>query len=103
MKVGCVVYFTGLWNLIDCGASGCLLAGGACHFTGSLAGLRSVGAFGVALKCFGLVDYLRSFPATGSLVRMISVSRTLRQLVYCVSINDLIKPLCCAILCSFGR
>lgn len=77
MKEGFLFYFTGLWNLIDCGASGCLLAGGACHFAGSLAGVRSVGAFGVALKCFGLVDYLRSFPATGSLVRMISVSRTL--------------------------
>jgi hypothetical protein len=87
MKEGLVFYFTGLWNLIDCGASGCLLAGGACHFAGSLAGVRSVGAFGVALKCFGLVDYLRSFPATGSLVRMISVSRTLRQIVHCSSIK----------------
>ena len=35
-----------------------------------------MGAFGVALKCFGLVDYLRSFPATGSLVRMIAVRHT---------------------------
>ena len=76
VKEGVVLYFAGIWNLIDCGASGCLLAGGACHFAGSLAGVQSVGAFGVALKCFGLVDYLRSFPATGSLMRMISVSHT---------------------------
>ena len=75
MRQGCVFYFSGPWNLIDCGASGCLIAGGACHFTGSLAGVRSVGAVGVALKCFGLVDYLRSFSATGSLVRMITVSQ----------------------------
>ena len=78
MRVG-FFYFTGIWNLIDAGASGCLLAGGACHFLRSVAGVRSVGALGVALKCFGLVDYLRSFPATGSLVRMISVRDYLRS------------------------
>jgi hypothetical protein len=33
-----------------------------------------VGALGVALKWMGFVDFLRAFEATGSLVRMVSVS-----------------------------
>ena len=68
-----IFYFTGPWNLLDVAASVCLLAGGACHFRDALGGVRTVGALGVALKCFGLVDYLRSFPRTASLVRMVSV------------------------------
>merc|ERR1712185_515833 len=71
-----IFYFTGPWNVLDVAASICLLAGGTCHFTDVLGGVQTVGALGVALKCFGLVDYLRSFPRTASLVRMISVILT---------------------------
>lgn len=53
--------------------SGLILLGSALHFAGAADGIRTAGALGVALKCFGMVDYLRSWPATGSLVRMISV------------------------------
>ena len=37
---------------------------------------ETVGALGVALKCFRLVDYFRSFPRTASLVWMVSVILT---------------------------
>ena len=70
---GCRFYFTGPWNVLDITASGCLVAGGTCHFTGAFSGVQTWGALGVMLKWFGLVDYLRSFPGTASLVRMISV------------------------------
>ncbi len=53
--------------------SGLILLGSASHFAGVADGIRTAGALGVALKCFGMVDYLRSWPKTGSLVRMISV------------------------------
>ena len=63
--------------------SSLLVFGSACHFVRIRDGVQTAGALGVALKCFGLVDYLRSFLTTGSLVRMISV----RTLVYhCVHI-----------------
>ena len=72
-REGRATYFTGPWNVLDVVSSGLLLFGSACHFEGLMDGVRTAGALGVALKCFGMVDYLRSFPATGSLIRMISV------------------------------
>ena len=69
-----IVYFTGPWNVLDVAASGCLLAAGVFYFgENDLGQMRSVGALGVALKCVGLIDYLRCFPQTASLVRMVSV------------------------------
>eukprot|EP01052_Picozoa_sp_SAG31_P034626 SAG31_NODE_4072_length_3614_cov_7.146230_1_plen_85_part_10 len=76
MKREGLFYFAGPWNLLDVAASVCLLVGGACHFKDALGGVHTVGALGVALKCFGLVDYLRCFPRTASLVRMVSVILT---------------------------
>ena len=71
-REGCTVYLTP-WNRLGIVSSGLLLVGSACHFATVKDGVRTAGAMGVALKCFGLVDYLRSSPATGSLVRMVSV------------------------------
>jgi hypothetical protein len=73
MREGCGFYLTGPWNLLDVTASGCLVVGGMCHFTGAATGVQTWGALGVMLKWFGVVDYLRSFPGPASLVRMISV------------------------------
>ena len=81
-REGCAIYFTGLWNVLDVVSSGLLLVGSACHFVGLMDGVRTAGALGVALKCFGMVDYLRSFPTTGSLIRMIVV-RTLPVVAHC--------------------
>ena len=67
---------TMLWTVISLLAPGCLIAGVGCHFSGivgAASGMHPVGALGSALKWFGLVDYLRAFPGTGSLVRMIIV------------------------------
>ena len=75
-REGCATYLTGPWNVLDVVASSLLLIASAFYFVGLVDGVRTAGALGVALKCFGMVDYLRSWPATGSLVRMISV-RTL--------------------------
>ena len=61
------------WNALNVASNGLLAIGSGCHFVGATNGVRTAGALGVALKCFGMVDYLRSFQATGSLVRMISV------------------------------
>lgn len=48
-------------------------------------GVRAAGALGVAMKSFGLIDYLRSFSTTGSLIRMISVRSIMSALrVNCV-------------------
>ena len=73
------MYFTELWNILDVCSSSLLCCASAYHFVRAKDGVQTAGALGVAFKCFGLVDYLRSFPATGSLVRMISV-RTLASL-----------------------
>ena len=70
------MYLTGPWNTLDAASSSLLLVGSAYHFLRVRDGVRMAGALGAALKCFGLVDYLRSFSATGSLVRMISVRLT---------------------------
>ena len=67
------MYFTGLWNILDAVSSSLLLVGSAYHFLRVRDGIQIAGALGAAVKCFGLVDYLRSFSATGSLVRMIVV------------------------------
>jgi hypothetical protein len=75
-RLGCVAYSSELWNIIDMLASSFLLAGVGCHFVGvagAASGMHPVGGMGCALKWFGLVDYLRAFQATGSLVRMITV------------------------------
>ena len=66
-----------VWNLIDVAASTCLVVGAVCHFTHARAGVKTVGALGVALKWMGFVDFLRAFEATGSLVRMIAVSTSI--------------------------
>ena len=73
VREGFAKYFTGPWNILDIVSSSLLLYASVCYFEGFTDGVRTAGALGVALKCFGMVDYLRSFPATGSLVRMISV------------------------------
>lgn len=75
-REGCATYFTGPWNVLDVLSSSLLLGASVCHFVGAVDGVRTAGALGVALKCFGMVDYLRAWHSTGSLVRMISV-RTL--------------------------
>ena len=62
--------------MLDVVSSSLMLVGSGYHFERDIDWVRTAGALGVALKCFGMVDYLRSWPATGSLVRMISV-RTL--------------------------
>lgn len=72
-REGLKAYLTGPWNVLGVVTSTLLLIGSAFHFMRVGDGVRTVGALGVALKCFGLVNYLRSFPATGSLIRMISV------------------------------
>ena len=77
VREGRATYFTGPWNTLDVASSSLLLVGSAYHFLRVKDGLRIAGAMGAALKCFGMVDDLRSFPATGSLVRMISVRCTL--------------------------
>eukprot|EP01045_Picozoa_sp_COSAG04_P030807 COSAG04_NODE_5477_length_1602_cov_2.314039_3_plen_82_part_00 len=53
----------------------CLLAGGLLHFADSSPEqlIQTVGAVGVSLKWFGLLDWMRSFSRTGPLVRMITV------------------------------
>ena len=73
VREGTATYFTGPWNILDAVSSSLLLVGSVYHFLRVRDGVRIAGALGAALKCFGLVDYLRSFSATGSLVRMISV------------------------------
>ena len=77
-REGIVTFVTG-WNILDILSSSLVLVASAHHFMRAKDGVRTAGALGVALKCFGLVDYLRSFPATGSLVRMISV----RIIMFC--------------------
>jgi hypothetical protein len=72
-QVGCMKYFLHGWSLIKLSSSSCLLVGCMCYFYGPVSKIRSVGAFGVAAKWFGLIDYLRSFSSVGSLVRMITV------------------------------
>ena len=72
-REGCSTYFSGPWNVLDVLSSGLLLFASVFHLVGAVDVVRTAGALGVALKCFGMVDYLRSYPATGSLVRMISV------------------------------
>ena len=43
-REGCRFYITGPWNLLDVSASGCLLVGGVCHFTGAISGVQTWGA-----------------------------------------------------------
>ena len=81
-------YFTGPWNILDAVSSSLLLGGSACYFLRVQDGVRIAGALGAALKCFGLVDYLRSFSATGSLVRMISV-----RLILCLGLPPRVRQL----------
>ena len=65
--------YVGLWNVIDISASVALLLGAIAHFDLLSGGVRTFGAVGVALKWLGLLDFLRCFDATGSLVRMVVV------------------------------
>lgn len=71
-RAGCASVLT-TWNLLNTVSSVLVGFGSACHLARIRNGVKTSGALGVALKSFGLIDYLRSFPATGSLVRMISV------------------------------
>ena len=71
-REGGATYLTA-WNLLEDVSSILVAFGSACQLANVTDGVRTAGALGVALKCFGLVDFLRSFPATGSLVRMITV------------------------------
>jgi hypothetical protein len=71
-----------IWNMIDVASSTCLVVGATCHFTQARTGVQTVGALGVALKWMGFVDFLRAFEATGSLVRMVSVSISRYQTLY---------------------
>jgi WD40 repeat protein len=66
-------YFSSPWNLMGVGASVTLLIGTAGHFQGYSDTVQSFGGLGVALKWFTSIDYLRGFPSTGPLVRMILV------------------------------
>jgi WD40 repeat protein len=73
MLLGIKGYFNSVWNLLDTGASICLLVGAAGHFERSSDVVHLFGALGVALKWFSATDYLRGFPSTGPIVRMIAV------------------------------
>ena len=73
-RLGCALYMDSWWSSMDAAASACLLAGGLLHFADSSPQLlQTVGAVGVSLKWFGLLDWMRSFSRTGPLVRMITV------------------------------
>jgi hypothetical protein len=65
--------WSNLWNGLDVVSGGCLAFACAMHFAGDDELVQSFGGFGVSLKFFGILDYLRSFRSTGSLVRMIMV------------------------------
>ena len=73
VREGSTIYFSGPWNLVDVSASVSLLVGGVGHFTAHMASVRTIGALGVTLKWLGIVDYLRCFEKTGSLVRIVLV------------------------------
>ena len=74
-RLGCALYTDSWWSSMDVAASACLLAGGLLHFADSSPEqlIQTVGAVGVSLKWFGLLDWMRSFSRTGPLVRMITV------------------------------
>ena len=76
VKKGPVKYFKSIWNYTDLvGAGALLIAAIQGHLMGNPGFVESWGALGVMLKTFGTMDYLRSFPATGPLVRMLQVVR----------------------------
>jgi WD40 repeat protein len=72
VRMGLRAYFSP-WNVLDSSSSILLLVGATAHFAGNTEGVCIYGAFGVALKWLGFVDFLRCFGNTGSLVRMVEV------------------------------
>ena len=73
VREGSAIYFSGPWNLLHVSASIALLVGGVGHFTNHMASVRTIGALGVTMKWVGLVEFLRCFEKTGSLVRIVMV------------------------------
>ena len=72
VRMGLRAYFSP-WNVLDSSSSILLLVGATAHFADNTEGVCIYGAFGVALKWLGFVDFLRCFGNTGSLVRMVEV------------------------------
>jgi hypothetical protein len=74
VRQGWLGYIDTWWNLFDATASAMLLIAAIGHFVDlHTSFIQTLGATGVSLKWFGLLDYLRSFRHSGPLVRMIVV------------------------------
>eukprot|EP01051_Picozoa_sp_SAG22_P001164 SAG22_NODE_43_length_25304_cov_5.394644_16_plen_335_part_00 len=73
VRKGLVLYFRNPWNVLDTVAGTSLLATAAAYFFSALAVVQTAGAFGVAVRVIKTLDYLRAFPSTGPLVRMLIV------------------------------